>query len=462
LPNRAVLFHLEQKMKTVTIIGAGLAGSLLALYLAKRNYFIEVYESRPDIRSTNIDGGRSINLAMSCRGLTGLAGVDLGAEVEKILVPMRARAIHEENGTIKYQPFGRHADEYINAVQRTDLNKLLLNELEKLPNVKLHFEMKLERLDVYKKELSFKAKDGNYVTSSYEYLVGADGSGSFVRETLAHEKLITSSRKFLPHGYKELSLSRVGTHDLAHEHLHLWPRDSFLLLGNPNCDFSVTGSLFLPHEGKNSFAELDNEIVVNQFFNSAFADIYKTMPDLTAEFLTNPTGNMSTINCTAWYYKDQCLLIGDAAHGVVPFFGQGMNSAFEDCRILNNLLDKFHDDWQQVMPAFYHARKKNTDAVAKMSMDNYHEIQSDIRDYQFNYKKQINMELMKRYPDIYVSKHVLVMFTNTPYAEAEAIGHLQNELLNEICATARSIDAIDWLNIDVFVKKYDKKLANLQ
>jgi kynurenine 3-monooxygenase len=185
------------------------------------------------------------------------------------------------------------------------------------------------------------------------------------------------------------------------------------------------------------------------------------MPNLVDEFMQHPTGSLSTIKCSPWYYEDHCMLIGDAAHGVVPFFGQGMNSAFEDCRVLNELLDQYNDNWQHVMPAFYKSRKVNTDAVSEMSMDNYHEIQSDIRELKFNLKKEVEQELMHRYPGRYISKHVLVMFTNTPYALAKAHGVLQAELLNQICAKARCIEEIDWQEVDNLMSEYDKKLANL-
>ncbi|WP_419420913.1 FAD-dependent oxidoreductase [Legionella sp. D16C41] len=248
---------------------------------------------------------------------------------------------------------------------------------------------------------------------------------------------------------------------MAYEHLHLWPRDSFLLLGNPNCDHSITGSLFLAHEGRNSFANLINEGSIKVFFRKFFPDAYDETPNLVTEFLQNPTGNMSTIKCSPWYYQDQCLLIGDAAHGLVPFFGQGMNSAFEDCRIFNDILNRYEDDWHKALPAFFQARKINTDAVAKMSMDNFHEIQSDICDKQFNLKKQLEHILMNRYPERYISKHVLVMFTNTPYAQALAIGEIQSNFLNKICVNLHTIEDIDWKEVDTLMDDYDKKLANL-
>lgn len=234
-----------------------------------------------------------------------------------------------------------------------------------------------------------------------------------------------------------------------------------MLLGNPNRDRSITGSLFLANEGEPSFASLCNEELICNFFKEAFPDAYGEMPDLVHEFIMNPIGHLSTVKCQPWYFKDQCLLLGDAAHGLVPFFGQGMNSAFEDCRVLNEFLDQYDDDWQQVMPAFFQSRKLNLDAVAEMSMLNYHEIQTDIRDEKFNFRKRLEQLLMQRYPQRYISMHVQVMFTNTPYALAKECGKLQYELLDEICEKNRDIDKIDWSYVDYFMEKYDKKLAHL-
>ncbi|KTD25736.1 kynurenine 3-monooxygenase [Legionella lansingensis] len=449
-------------MRSVTIIGSGLAGTLLSLYLAKRGYEVDVFESRPDIRVERMDRGRSINLALSCRGLTGLAAAALLTQVKEIMVPMRARAIHLSNGQIKFQAFGRHQEEYINAIHRSELNVLLLNAAEQIPRIHLHFNRKLVDIDVHKKLLHFEQHGEEQVVKTYDLLIGADGAASHVREALKKQHLVEASRDFLPHGYKELTISRSFSTDFVPEHLHLWPRDSFMLLGNPNRDYSITGTLFLPNEGKNSFAELNNEMAVNSFFQREFPDAFKTMPDLIGEFFSHPTGHLSTVKCSPWHVEDHCLLIGDAAHAVVPFFGQGMNSAFEDCRILNELLDQYHDNWKQVLPAFFTSRKVNTDAVAAMSMDNYHEIQSDIRDEKFNLRKQTEQELMHRYPERYVSKHVLVMFTNTPYAKARACGELQQEMLKKICEKVRTIEEIDWKTVDDLMDEYDKNLANLR
>lgn len=445
----------------MTIIGAGLAGALCALYLARRGYDVELFESRPDLRLSPIDYGRSINLALSCRGITGLESMNLMDDVRKIIVPMRARAIHESNGTIHYQPFGRHQEEYINAISRTDLNGLLLNKLEAEAHIRIHFDSKLHHLDVENKKMIVENKDGILLEYTYHRLIGADGASSKVREILKQEQRVEARRDYLDHGYKELSISKQHTQGLAREHLHLWPRDSFMLLGNPNPDDSITGTLFLANEGKNSFSTLTDEYRLIDFFKKEFPDTLLLMPHLVDEYFGNPTGKLSTITCSPWYFRDDCLLIGDAAHGIIPFFGQGMNCAFEDCRILNNLLEQHKDDWSKVLPVFYQQRKINTDAVAQMSMDNYHEIHSDIRNPAFNLKKQVEHELMMRYPTRYVSKHVLVMFTNTPYVVAQACGRLQAKLLEQICCDIDEMSEVNWKKVDDLLLEYDRNLANI-
>lgn len=448
-------------MKNITIVGAGLAGTLCALYLERRGYEVELFELRSDVRNSPTDYGRSINLALSCRGMTGLKSMDLMEEVSEIMVPMRARAIHEANGEVHYQPFGRNKEEYINAISRTELNSLLLNKAEQSRNIRIHFEMKLLNIDLFNKKLVFKTKDDSHFECAYHRLIAADGAPSCVREALKKEGLVESSRTFLSHGYKELSISKTHSVGMAREHLHLWPRDSFMLLGNPNPDDSITGSLFLANKGKDSFESLNTEEQLIHFFQSEFPDAYLAMPNLVDEFFGNPTGYMSTIKCAPWYYRDECLLIGDAAHGIIPFFGQGMNSAFEDCRILDELLEQYKDDWSRVMPVFYGQRKINTDAVARMSQDNYYEIHSDIRNPQFILQKQVERELMVRYPERYVSKHVLVMFTNTPYAQALAHGELQTKLLDQICFSINDVKELKWDEIDKLMVEYDKKLAKI-
>lgn len=448
-----------RRMKTLSIIGAGLVGSLLAIYLARRGYEVHVFEARADGRLMAPDSGRSINLAMSCRGIAGLSAAGLMPAAQGLMVPMRARAIHGEHGGIQYQAFGRHHDEHINAVQRNDLNRLLLEEAGKFPSIHWHFDTTLSDLDTSARQAYFRRRDGSGFVHAYRHLIGADGAGSRVREVLQGQGLVTASRTFFSHGYKEITIARPASTHLAREHLHLWPRESFLLLGNPNLDHSVTGSLFLPLEGPNSFSDLRDEERIQAFFRRAFPDIFPAMPDVAGDFLNHPTGHMSTVQCTPWHHEDQCLLIGDAAHGLVPFFGQGMNSGFEDCRILDELLDRHDDDWSRVMPAFYRARKPDTDAVSDMSMANYHEIATGIRDEHFNFKKQLEQQLMQRYPTRYVSRHVQVMFSNTPYAVALAQGHAQGAFLDRICEQATELSRVDWSRVDALMRDYDQTLA---
>ncbi|PIW61044.1 FAD-dependent monooxygenase, partial [Shewanella sp. CG12_big_fil_rev_8_21_14_0_65_47_15] len=291
-------------MKHITIVGGGLAGTLCALFLARRGYEVDVFESRTDVRRSPTDYGRSINLALSCRGITGLNAVNLMDEVSQIIVPMRARAIHDVDGEVKYQPFGRHDEEYINAISRTELNALLLNKAEQFSAIHLHFEKKLLSVDIHNKKLYFEARDGSAYEYSYHRLIGADGAASSIRECLKQEGLVQTEREFLSHGYKELSISKSHTAGMAREHLHLWPRDSFMLLGNPNPDDSITGSLFLANEGRDSFAELNTDSRLISFFKREFPDICKAMPNLVKEFFTNPTGHLSTVKCAPWYYRD--------------------------------------------------------------------------------------------------------------------------------------------------------------
>ncbi len=446
--------------KKITLIGAGLAGCLLALYLAKRGYRIALFEARSDPRVEQSNEGRSINLALSCRGLTALACIGLIPQVRKIMVPMRARAIHQQEGNIKCQPFGRHNDESIYAIQRIQLNSLLLTEIEKNPRIKLKFNSTLVYLEENSHQIYFTDKQGKKFCKNYEILIGADGAASELRDQLVKKKRIKAARQFLPEGYKELTISQSYCGSLIPEHLHLWPRTSHMLLGNPNTNGSVTGTLFLPKFGPISFASLQNESLLMKFFRTSFPDIVPRMPNLPGEFFNHPIGSLSNICCTPWYVGQHCLLLGYAAHGMAPFFGQGMNSAFEDCRILNELLDFYQDCWEQVIPAFYSKRKTDIDAVIEMSMDNYEEICHRIRDQQFNYKKFLDQELMHRYPGRYISKHVLVMFSNIPYENARKCGELQNNLLEEISKKWNNFTEIDWSKVDQIVIKYYKKLSD--
>jgi kynurenine 3-monooxygenase len=445
-------------MHKVTIIGSGLAGCMLGLLLAKRGYSVEIYEARADLRGLPINYGRSINLALSKRGITALEQCGLMNEVESCLVPMKARTVHEKNGEIHYQFFGRNESEYINAISRSDLNNLLLNAVDNLENISVKFEHALESIDFNEKKIFLRTNEG-CIEVAYERLIGADGAASKVRENLSEHGYIQASRSFLPHGYKELTIPKEYADKLPKERLHLWPRKSFMLLGNPNLDESITGTLFMQLKGDLSFDAIQSEAQIKQLFNEEFNDVYASLNTLVEEYQQNPIGNLSSITCSPWYYQDQCLILGDAAHGIVPFFGQGMNCAFEDCRILVDILDGLNHDWGKSLPKFFQQRKLNTDAIAKMSMQNYHEIQEDVSDSSFILRKSLAHELMQRYPQHYVSKHVMVMFTNLPYALAYEAGELQNAFLNEICSQINHIEEVNWKIVEQKLKNYDENLA---
>ncbi|QDQ40880.1 FAD-dependent monooxygenase [Legionella geestiana] len=446
-------------MERITVVGAGLAGALVSLYLVKRGFGIDIFESREDPRLCPADPGLSINLALSCRGITGLEGVGLMEKVRSMMVPMVARAIHELDGTVHFQPFGRHPGEHINAIVRQDLNVVLLEALEACPNVRLHFKTRLKSIDFERKTATFADSGGQLMHHAYTRLIGADGAASRLRDVLAEAGIVDAVREFFPHSYKELTIGEAHGNQMARHHLHLWPRHTSLLLGNPNRDDSITGTLFLPDSGAHSFETLTTPEALLAFFRRAFPDALAVMPNLVEEFFAHPTGRMSTIRCTPWHYRDDILLIGDAAHGIIPFFGQGMNCAFEDCRILNQLLEHHHNDWSSVMPAFYQTRKPDTEAVARMSLDNFNEIHRDISDKGFGLKKRIELELMHRYPDIYVSKHIQVMFTNTPYAKALACGEVQKSFLETLCHDIEDLDEIKWQHVEQKLPEYVNKLT---
>lgn len=447
-------------MEQITIVGAGLAGVLLSALLAKKGYKVQLFDARKSPRSEKKDAERSINLAMSCRGLTALQSAGLKSILEDKLVPMRSRAIHLSSGEILYQSFGRSTTECIYAIRRRDLHLALLDFAESFKNVECFFEHQLRDIDFKNKELLFELPGNDKKRRPYQRLIGADGAGSVVRDCMEKNHKLHSKRIFLSHGYKELSITlKPGIFEKGH--LHLWPRENFLLLGNPNPDESITGSLFLPYMGKTSFNTLENKNKVASFFKNEFPDVYASTPSIVEEFLRHPVGRMSSIHSGPWYDGDDCCLIGDAAHGIIPFFGQGMNAAFEDCRIFDEILSKHGENWELVFKEFYESRKKNTEAVSRMSIDNYHEIQEGIQDKTFNLKKDLNHQMMERFPKRYISKHVLVMFTNTPYHTAEEIGVLQDKMLQDLCENVETLKEIDWEKAEHLMQTYDKKLTEL-
>ncbi|MGI9035415.1 MAG: FAD-dependent oxidoreductase [Pyrinomonadaceae bacterium] len=427
----------------IIIIGAGLAGSLLAIYLAKHNFEIEIYESRGDLRLEEISAGRSINLALSDRGIAALREVGMDEYMLREAVPMRGRMIHALDRSTKLLPYSGRSGEYINSVSRGGLNVALINEAEKHADVKFYFNQKCVGFDFENGEAILES--GKKIKG--DTLIAADGAGSKVREAMMHGGIsrFDYEQKFLAHGYKELHIPAGAGGDFQMEKnaLHIWARHEFLMIALPNFDGSFTCTLFLAFTGENSFEQLDNEKSLLAFFQTNFPDAIALMPDLIKDFFTNPTGNLGTIKCFPWNVRGKALLLGDAAHAVVPFYGQGMNASFEDCRVLNNLIETHGANWEKIFTEYENLRKENTDAIAEMAVENFFEMRDSVADPIFQRKRELETKLEQTFPD-YFSKYSMVTFqADLPYKIARQKGNAQDKLLMEICANIGNVSEID-------------------
>ncbi len=440
----------------VTIIGAGLAGALLAINLAKRGIDVTVYESRGDMRQQEVAAGRSINLALSDRGIAALRDVGMDEYMLAEAVPMRGRMIHTVTGEQKLLPYSGRDGEYINSVSRAGLNIALINEAEKYKNVKFHFNRRCVYFDCSSGEAKFS--NGERVKS--DTVIATDGAGSAVRNAMLHGGVerFDFSQVWLEHGYKELHILATadGGFRLEKNALHIWPRHQFMMIALPNFDGSFTCTLFLAHNnppadvGGSAFVGLTTEREVVDFFDREFPDAVPLMPTLTEDFFANPTGNLGTIKCFPWNAGGKALLLGDAAHAVVPFYGQGMNCAFEDVRVLNGLLSEpgaiatgSKVDWESVYAKYGELRKVNTDAMADMAEENFYEMRDRVADPIFQRKRELETKLEQTYPD-YFSKYSMVTFReDLPYSVAKEKGNAQDALLMEICSTVESVAELD-------------------
>jgi kynurenine 3-monooxygenase len=427
----------------VIIIGAGLSGSMLAVYLAKRGIEADVYESRADMRKEETVAGRSINLALSDRGIAALREIGMDEYMLAEAVPMRGRMIHALNGETKLLPYSGRKGEYINSISRAGLNVALINEAEKRAGVKFYFDEKLIDFDCKSGEAKFET--GKIVKGNT--LIATDGAGSVVRGAMLQGGVarFNFSQEFLEHGYKELHIPPNGRGDFQMEKnaLHIWARGSFMMIALPNFDASFTCTLFLAHKGENSFEQLKDEKSLLEFFQTNFADAIPLMPTLTEDFFNNPTGNLGTIKCFPWNVEGKSLLLGDSAHAVVPFYGQGMNASFEDCRVLDSLIERHGTNWKEVYDEFIIARKENTDAIADMAEENFYEMRDAVADPIFQRKRELETKLEQTFPD-YFSKYSMVTFReDLPYSVAKRKGNAQDKLLMEICSKIDNVSEID-------------------
>jgi len=446
------------KKQNILIIGAGLCGSLLALRLGQRGYNVTVYEKRPDLRKINISAGKSINLAFSNRGIKAMKMVGIQNKVEPLCIPMNGRMIHDKESNTFLSNYSGRDYEYINSISRGGLNSLLLNEAEALDNVTIIFNKKCTSVDFEKPTASFY----DYETKSEfvkdaDAIFGTDGAGSVLRKSYYLEKkfLFSFSQNYLTHGYKELCIlpTETGNHKTFKNALHIWPRGDFMLIALPNLDGSFTVTLFLSHdEGGYNFNNLTTPEIVTEFFQKEFPDALELMPNLIEDFFDNPTSALGTVKCSPWHYKGNTLLMGDAAHAIVPFYGQGMNASFEDVVVFNQILDKYEGDlsadktdWETVFREYEKTRKKDTDAIADLAIDNFFEMRDHIANPIFQKKRKLEMNLEQHFPDEYSSKYSLVTFNkNIGYYEAMTRGRAQDRAILNMIAD----DDID-LNSDL-------------
>jgi kynurenine 3-monooxygenase len=440
--------------ETITIIGAGLNGPLLAIGLVRRGFNVRVYERRPDMRRIAIRAGRSINLALSTRGIHALAQIGLWNGMQKIAIPMKGRMMHALNSGLTFQPYGKNEDEVINSISRADLNIALLNAAE-AKGVEICFQQRCIGIDVKAGDMQIRDEhSGETRTLSCGVAIGCDGAASVFHQDMLKLPRFNYSQQYLDYGYKELTIPSAGDgkHAFETHALHIWPRGNFMLIALPNTDGTFAGILFLPFEGAESFAQLTSPSSVLEFFQSKFPDAVALMPKLAENFFANPTGNMVTIKCSPWHLDSRCLLLGDAAHAIVPFFGQGINCGFEDCTYFLELLDRHGANWERLFTEFEAMRKVNTDAIADLAVENFIEMRDRVADPRFLFRKKIELALEAKYPRRFVPKYAMVTFHRIPYSVAMQRGIVQDRMLEELCDRIERVEDLDWSKAERMIR----------
>jgi len=432
---------------SVNIIGAGLCGSLLSIILARRDIKVTVLERQVDPRTMQAAAGRSINLVLSARGNRALKYAGVFEHIEPLLVPMKGRLIHHEDGTTELQSYGQKESEQIYSVSRAELNRILIGTAEKDYNVRVRFQQ--EAVSYYPEEAVLRIRDheksADYDVKSIP-LIGADGAGSVIRRAFTDAETIGPGETLLEHSYKELSIpaNADGSFQLEQDVLHIWPRGGFMLIALPNPGGDFTLTLFMPSSGPNSFADIDSDDEVADFFERNFADVVPLIDNLIVNYSQNPVGILGTVRCKHWHDGDKMLLIGDAAHAVVPFHGQGMNLAFEDCVVLDQVLENPDADWKTVFEVYEAEQLANANAIADMALENYVEMRDTVRNPKHVLRKQLSFELERRLPNRFIPRYSMVMFHDEiPYAIAQERGAVQQKLLEELTDGANTIEQID-------------------
>lgn len=417
--------------KHIGIMGGGLVGCLLSIYLVKRGYRVAVYERRDDLRKKYSDEGRSINLALSTRGIRSLAEVGIFDRIEQIAIPMHGRMMHDRTGNLSFLPYGS-SGQYINSISRSGLNEILMDHAERL-GVRFHFRHRCVAVDLQNTSATFQIDERQSSTHTFDLIAGADGAFSAVRAAMQITDRFNYAQHYLEHGYKELEIPALDGRAVLDKHaLHIWPRESYMMIALPNPDETFTCTLFFPFEGDPSFSSLSDASHVLRFFEEAFPDAVAKMPTLKEDYFRNPTSSLVTIQCFPWS-RNNTFLIGDAAHGIVPFYGQGMNAGFEDCRILNEILDQYEDNWPRAWDKFQLLRKEDSDAIAQLAVDNFIEMRDHVADPVFLLRKKIEARLHTLFPDKWIPLYSMVTFNdNIRYSEAYRTGKKQEQIMNEV------------------------------
>lgn len=421
--------------KNVVIIGAGLVGSLLAIFLAKRGYRVSIFERRPDMREQSISAGRSINLALSHRGIKALEEVGIMDSIREIAIPMHGRNIHNADGSSAFQPYGNEG-QFINSVSRGELNARLMNLAEE-QGIDIFFNQKCIHINWEKNLIQFSSEhEARQDEVHADLIFGADGAYSASRLThqLQHDRF-QYHQFYIDYGYKELAIKpgANGSFPLEKNALHIWPRGNYMLIALPNTDGSFTCTLFFPFEGNPSFQTLNSPAFIRKFFDEHFTDASSLMPDLEEQFTTNPTSSLVTVKCFPWIRDDKFALIGDAAHAMVPFFGQGMNCGFEDCSVLNNLMGRYNDDWITILHAFQEQRKPDADAIADLALANFIEMRDKVADPSFLLQKKIEASFSKKHPGKWIPAYSMVTFSpQIRYSEALKRGNFQESIMKQV------------------------------
>ncbi|ADR22814.1 kynurenine 3-monooxygenase [Marivirga tractuosa] len=445
---------MKKEIKHIGVLGAGLVGALLSIYLRKRGYKVSLYEKRDDMRKSSADSGRSINLALSRRGIKALEDIGVIEEVEKIMLPMEGRMMHSQDGELTFQAYGKEG-QYINSVSRGNLNKILLEKAE-AAGVEIKFEHTCKSVDLEGTSVTFKTPDAEK-TMQFDLLFGSDGAYSKMRQAMVKKDRFNYEQYYIPHGYKELSIppNEDGDFAIAPNALHIWPRGQYMLIALPNLDKSFTCTLFFPFEGQPSFESLQTPQQVLNFFKNTFPDSLPHLKNIQEEYFENPTSSLVTVKCEPWV-KNNCVLIGDAAHAIVPFYGQGMNAGFEDCYELNLLLNRHADDWEMTLDEYQELRKKDGDAIADLALHNFVEMRDLVADDKFLVQKKIEAKLHEKFPKKWMPLYSMVTFSDLRYSEAFEIGKKQQSIMDDVMQRPAILENWESIDLEEIVRKLEE------